>query len=65
MRDFMVSFKSISSKIKENKEGASIKAINRFQQLSAMKKEETKLDAHLQSIVDGMKLLWVFLLFIV
>ena len=57
----MVSFKSISKKIKANKGDAEHKAIKRFDELAAMKREEIELDTNLQSIIDGMKALGIYI----
>ena len=57
----MVSFKSISVKMKENKGNAENKAMKRFDELAAMKREEIELDSNLQSIIDGMKALGIYI----
>ena len=57
----MVSFESISNKVKSNKEVALPKAMKRLDELASMKREEIELDANLKSIIDGMKALGIYI----
>tara|TARA_R110000744_G_scaffold375_3_gene1437 strand:- start:46606 stop:46875 length:270 start_codon:yes stop_codon:yes gene_type:complete len=57
----MASFQSISLRLTNNEELASRKAIKRLEELSSMQKKEVELDAHFQSIVDGMKQLGIYI----
>ena len=47
--------------MKENKGNAENKAMKRFDELAAMKREEIELDSNLQSIIDGMKALGIYI----
>ena len=57
----MTSFRSIASKAQTSKQYAEIDAMKRLEELSAMKREEIELDTNLQSIVDGMKALGIYI----
>ena len=57
----MTSFRSIASKAQTGKQYAEIDAMKRLEELSAMKREEIELDTNLQSIVDGMKALGIYI----
>ncbi len=57
----MANFRSISMKIHSRKGDAEIKAMQRLDELASMKREEIELDANLQSIVDGMKALGIYI----
>tara|TARA_R100000329_G_scaffold151275_1_gene146742 strand:- start:1494 stop:1766 length:273 start_codon:yes stop_codon:yes gene_type:complete len=57
----MTSFRSIASKAQTGKQYAEMDAMKRLEELSAMKREEIELDTNLQSIVDGMKALGIYI----